>query len=63
METKTCKVCGRALPETDFRVTRWGGRAGTCGECIKAARRENRTQNEAQGGKTAPFPDLDFDGK
>lgn len=58
METKTCKVCGRELPENNFRVTRWGGRADTCNECIKAARRETRAQKKAQqGGVTAgPFP-------
>ncbi len=57
METKVCKVCGRALLETDFRVTRWGGRADTCNDCINAARRETRIQNKAQGGVTAgPFP-------
>lgn len=58
METKTCKVCGRELPETDFRPTRWGTRWGTCNECVNAARRETRTQNQARrGGVTAgPFP-------
>lgn len=50
METKTCKVCGRALPETDFRVTRWGVRADTCNDCINAARRETHAQNQAPGG-------------
>lgn len=65
METKVCKVCGRELPEVNFRISRWGGRIQTCNECVKAARRETRTQNYAKmgGGKSAPFSDPDFDGK
>lgn len=64
METKTCKVCGRALLETDFRLTRWGARADTCNECIKAACRETHAQNQTPGGgNSRPFSDPDFDGK
>lgn len=64
METKICKTCGRELPLSDFKKTRWGGYAGTCNECVKEKRAETR-YNRAQmgGGKTAPFSDADFDGK
>ena len=30
---KTCKICGRTLPETEFKMTRWGVRAGVCNKC------------------------------
>lgn len=65
METKLCKVCGCDLPETNFRISRWGGRMQTCNECIKAARRETSAQNHAQwgGDKIVPFSDPDFDGR
>lgn len=65
METKICKVCGRELPETDFPMGRYGVRIGTCKECRANALRETKARNRAQmgGGKTAPFPDPDFDGK
>lgn len=65
METKTCRICERELPETCFPMNRWGKRAGVCTECRTAAMRENKAQKRAQmgGGKTAPFSDADFDGK
>ena len=64
MEAKTCKTCGRELPSSNFKMTRWGNRASICNECLKEKRAETRC-NRAQvgGGKTAPFPDPDFDGK
>lgn len=64
METKICKACGRTLPETDFRISRWGGRMQTCKECIGVAVREARARNRAQSwGGRQPFSDPDFDGK
>ena len=65
METKTCKVCGRELPEADFPMNRWGRRVGVCKECRTAALRETKARNRAQsgGGRQAPFSDPDFDGK
>ena len=38
MNTKTCKVCGRELPLTDFRLGRWGARLHTCNECVNEKR-------------------------
>lgn len=65
METKTCKVCGRELPYADFPMGRYGIRINTCKECRANALRETKAAKRAQtgGGKTAPFPDPDFDGK
>lgn len=65
METKTCKVCERELPETDFPMGRYGIRIGTCKECRANALRETKAAKRAQmgGGKTAPFSDAAFDGQ
>lgn len=65
METKTCKVCGRELPETDFHITCGGGRVGTCKECVKAALRKTLAQKRPNrgGNNRQPIPDADFDGK
>lgn len=64
METKVCKVCGRELPEAEFRLTKGKVRAATCNACI-AEKRAQTLYDCAQmgGGKTAPFSDPDFDGK
>lgn len=64
METRTCKVCGRELPETNFPMGRWG-RVNTCKECRAAALRETKAAKRARmgGGGTASFSDPDFDGK
>lgn len=65
METKTCRICERELPETCFPMNRWGKRAGVCTECRTAALRQTKAAKRAQmgGGKTAPFSDPDFDGR
>lgn len=65
METKTCKICGRELPESAFMRTKGGGLTNTCRECRTAALRENRAAQRAKmgGGKTAPFSDAAFDGQ
>lgn len=36
METKKCKECGRELPITEFRKTRWGHCSEVCNECVQA---------------------------
>ncbi len=64
METKICKVCGRELPETDFRLAKGQVRAATCNACIAEKRAQMRYERaQVGGGKTAPFSDPDFDGK
>lgn len=60
METRECKVCGRELPLTDFRMTKGGGRAGTCNGCI-AERRAQARYDRIKSGGTAPVSDPDFD--
>lgn len=41
-ETKVCKCCGRELPMSNFKNTRWGGRTSVCSECATNKRRENK---------------------
>lgn len=41
METMICKECGRTLPETAFKTTRWGTKAGICTECANTKRKAN----------------------
>lgn len=50
METKTCKACGRELPETGFPMGRYGVRIGTCKECRANALRETKAAKRAQMG-------------
>ena len=50
METKTCKICGRELPESAFMRTKGGGLTNTCRECRTAALRENRAAHRAKMG-------------
>lgn len=60
METKKCKDCGRELPITEFRITRWGNHSEVCNECVRAKRAETRGNNVIGGGK---YSDPEFDGK
>ena len=41
-ETKICKRCGRELPISNFKTTRWGGRVSVCTECATNKLRENK---------------------
>lgn len=63
-ETKVCKVCGRELPLTKFRLSKCGNPVDTCNECIASKRAETRRNHRIRGGGavTAPFSDPDFDG-
>ena len=57
METKICKVCGRELPETDFRLTKGQVRAATCNACIAEKRAQMRYERAQVGGvNPLPFP-------
>ena len=49
METKICKVCGRELPWTEFRLTKGNVSAATCNACIQEKRAQTRYER-AQGG-------------
>lgn len=37
-----CKKCNRELPDTSFKLTRWGTRAQVCTECATKARQETK---------------------
>ena len=50
METQICKECGRELPLSDFKKTRWGGYAGTCNGCIREKRSQTRYDRINSGG-------------
>ncbi len=50
METKICKVCGRELPETSFRLTKGEVRAATCNACITEKRAQTRYEHAQVGG-------------
>lgn len=57
METKICKVCGRELPETSFRLTKGEVRAATCNACITEKRAQTRYEHaQVWGVKPLPFP-------
>lgn len=50
METKICKGCGRDMPLSSFKATRWGTRAATCNECVAEKRAQTRYDNAHRGG-------------
>lgn len=50
METKICKVCGRELPWTEFRLTKGDVRAATCNACINEKRAQTRYERAQMGG-------------
>jgi len=41
-ETKACRCCGRELPISNFKPSRWGGRVSVCTECATNKLRENK---------------------
>lgn len=41
-ETKVCRCCGRELPISNFKTTRWGGKVSVCTECATTKLRENK---------------------
>lgn len=57
METKICKVCGRELPWTEFRLTKGNVSAATCNACIQEKRAQTRYERAQVGGVNRfPFP-------
>lgn len=46
METKVCKDCGRELPITNFKLSRWGLRVAVCTECAVKKRKANKIKKE-----------------
>lgn len=43
-DSMTCKGCGRDLPLSAFKLTRWGTHAKICNDCVA----EKRTEAEAE---------------
>lgn len=37
--TQVCRDCGRVLPLSEFKMTRWGGHSGVCRECEREKRK------------------------
>ena len=58
MEMRRCKDCGRELPLSAFKKTRWGGYANTCNECVREKRSQTRYDrvNSVGGGGVKPLP-------
>ena len=53
----TCKGCGRDLPLSAFKLTRWGTHAKICNDCVAEKRAETRYNHTQMGGvKPLPFP-------
>lgn len=64
METKKCKECGRELPVTEFRMSRWGHYSEVCKKCSREKYAQTRYKNRIGGGKqNAAYSDPEFDGK
>lgn len=64
METKTCRECGRELPVSAFRMTRWGTPTNVCRDCIEEKRSQSRyDNNQMRGAEQHRFSDPDFDGR
>lgn len=52
-----CKSCGRVLPLSVFRLTRWGTRSKVCNDCVTEKRAETHYGKTQMGGvKPLPFP-------
>lgn len=61
-ETKVCRQCGKLLPLSGFRSTRWGGKTDVCNACIAEKRADTHYNRAHVGGcGQAPFSDPDFD--
>lgn len=63
MGTKTCTACNRELPLTEFKATRWGGKAAVCNECVAEKRTQTRYDRAQIGGGKRPLSDELLDGK
>lgn len=46
METKVCKDCGRELPITSFKLSRWGHYVEVCTECAVKKAKANKIKKE-----------------
>lgn len=54
-ETKVCRQCGKLLPLSGFRSTRWGGKTEVCNACIAEKRADTHYNRAHVGGRTDPL--------
>lgn len=45
---KTCRKCGSLLPETSFKMTRWGKRSDVCNKCASTLCAETKARQKAK---------------
>lgn len=45
---KTCRKCGLLLPETSFKMTRWGKRSDVCNKCASTLCAETKAKQKAK---------------
>lgn len=50
MESKTCKSCGRELPLSEFKTTRWGDKSSVCNACVREKHAQTRYERTRMGG-------------
>ena len=62
METKKCRECGRELPITEFKYTRWGHYTEVCRECANEKRAETHYKKKMGIMRRTPYSDPEFDG-
>lgn len=63
METKKCRECGRELPITEFKYTRWGHFTEVCRDCANEKRAETHYKKKMGNMRRTPYSDPEFDGK
>jgi len=65
METKRCAKCGRELPLSAYKMSKYGKLQAVCRDCVKAKVRETRSQNNQScaGGDDHTCTDPELDGK
>lgn len=63
METIKCRACGRELPLSEFRTTKWGGHYSTCNDCVKEKQAQTRYNNRHRNTEQPSVSDPDFDGR
>ena len=51
METSICKTCGRELPVSSFKMTRWGTRSAVCNKCASELCTKTKAAKKAEKEK------------
>ncbi len=64
IETIVCKKCGRELPVSNFKVTRWGEHCHVCNGCVKESYKirkkkdAERVQSEIESARYLKLKDF-----